>query len=211
MQLPILPWREFEGYNVEGGWNGIVSTPVHACRRRLIAYRVKGVAMTGRCGAAGRWVLPFALALVLGALPATRARAQMYGFGYGAYGVASPYGGFNYGYPAVAFGLPYPRVGFGYGYGGYGYSYPIAGYSYAYPGLGYSGLGYGYGAYPYVPSYATSGAPYVNPLFGVGLSPLGVNSALSERYMLGRSTGSAYSRSYAPVGSVRTAPPSLRP
>jgi len=167
--------------------------------------------MAGRYGAVGRWVAPFALGLALMTLPAGHARAQLYGFGYGASGLAGPYGGFNYGYPAVVFGAPYPRYGFGYGFGGYGYSYPIAGYSYGYPGLGYSGLGYGYGNVPLVPTPATSGAPYFNPLFGTGLSPLGVNSALSERYVLGRGTGTTYRRSYAPVRPTPAPAPAVRP
>ncbi|MDR3637050.1 MAG: hypothetical protein P4L84_24820 [Isosphaeraceae bacterium] len=154
----------------------------------------------------GHCLLFLAFFLVLSGVPSRTARAQMYGFGPGGYGVAGAYyGGFGHGYPAVVFGSPYPRYGFGYGYGGYGYSYPGYGYSYGYPGMGYSGMGYGYGNFPYVPTLTTSGAPYVNPLFGVGLSPLGVNSALSERYMLGRGSTSYYVRSYAPGTPQRPA------
>ena len=161
--------------------------------------------MMGRTGGRGRWLSVLGFAIILVAASGTRARAQMYGFGYGGYGIAGP-GYAGYGYPAVVFGMPYPRYGIGYGFGGYGYNWPMAGYSYGYAGLGYSGMGYGYGAYPYVPTAATSGAPYVNPLFGVGLTPLGVDSALSERYMLGRGNPSTYVRSYAP-GGRRPEPP----
>jgi hypothetical protein len=151
-----------------------------------------------------------ALAAVLIALSwgPTPARGQMFGYGmpgYGGYGMGG-YGG--YGYP-------------GFGYGGYamgGYGYP--GFGYGYPGVGYGGFGYGYG-YPAVgygfggglgypvglpsPAYGYYGGPYgygisgpgaFNPLFGMGLTPLGVQSAQAERYLLGRGlTGS--SRGYS--------------
>ena len=76
--------------------------------------------------------------------------------------------GFGYGY----------GNGFGGGYGGAGVAYPP--YLYGYPAYGYPpgyGLGMGYG---------WTGPGSSNPLFGVGMTPLGVQSALSERYLLGR-------------------------
>ncbi len=65
-------------------------------------------------------------------------------------------------------GYGYP--GMGYGWGGYGY--PGMGYAYGYPGVNYAG--------PLIAS------PYANSLFGVGLSPLGVNSYFSEANLMGR-------------------------
>jgi hypothetical protein len=127
-----------------------------------------------------RWPLIVTFSFILAALPASPVWAQFLGYGYG-----------------------YPSYGFGYGYGWPGYG---GAYDYGYPGLGY-GYGLGYGGYPAFggaysfgapgPSYVTPYAPLgiynggpgpgvYNPLFGVGLSPLGVNSALAERYTLGR-------------------------
>ena len=63
---------------------------------------------------------------------------------------------------------------YGYGYG-YGYPYPnitaanVLGYS---PGLPYAG--------------PAMSSPYTNPLFGLGLTPLGVQSYVAESNMLGR-------------------------
>jgi hypothetical protein len=143
-----------------------------------------------------------ATVLVLGvALTAGSARAQFVGYapGYGfpgsAYGNGYGYpgyalGGYGYGYPGLGYGYGgYGYPGLGYGYGGYGYP----GYGYGYPGFGY-GLGYGYGGYAYGTGYAgflpyttpLFSDPYSNPLFGLGLSPLGVQSALAERAFLGR-------------------------
>jgi hypothetical protein len=143
------------------------------------------------------------LALTLLALLPGVASAQFLagGFGYGGWG----YGG--YGYPGYGFGgygvSPYA---FGYGYG-YGYGYPAygmayGGIGYGYPGFGgfYPGYGYGYGTlYPnitaanvlgYSPGLPYAGpalsSPYTNPLFGVGLTPLGVQSYFAESNMLGR-------------------------
>jgi hypothetical protein len=66
---------------------------------------------------------------------------------------------------------------------------------YGYPGMGYGYIGVGFGlgadvvypgpiygmAYPFAYNSA-----YWNPLFGVGLSPLGVQSYLFETRLLGR-------------------------
>ncbi len=114
-----------------------------------------------------------------------------YGYGYPAYGYGYPaYGyGYGYGYPAYGYGYGYPM--YGYPAYGYGYGYPAFGYGYGYPTYGYGypayGVGYGYG---YPAGYAYGGlpfaAPYLNPLFGVGLSPLGVQSYFVESNLLGR-------------------------
>ena len=147
-----------------------------------------------------------ALILALLALPPTLAQAQFFGYG---------------GYPGMAYGYGYPGIGYGtygygypaYGYGGFGYGYPgmgYGGYGYGYPGLnynfgygyGYPGLGFGYGGYSLsVPGFGFWGnspyntlgfaGVYPNPLFGLGLTPLGVNSALGERYLLGRGAPTA--------------------
>jgi hypothetical protein len=126
------------------------------------------------------------------------ASAQFWGggFGYGGWG----YGG--YGYPGFGFG-GYGMSPFGYGYG-YGFGYPGYGMAYGYPGFGgfYPGMGYGYGygfGYPnitsgyalgYAPGLPYAGtmmaSPYTNPLFGMGLTPLGVQSYFAESNMLGR-------------------------
>src|SRR5258708_4988758 len=100
---------------------------------------------------------------------------------------------FGSGYPGYGYGSGYP----GYGYGGYG-GYGVAGYPYMLGAYGYgSGLypGYTYGYTAFngvIPGY-NMGMPYGwtgpgswNPLFGVGTTPLAVESALTERYMIGR-------------------------
>ena len=84
--------------------------------------------------------------------------------------------------PGFGFGNP-PGIGYGYpgmGYGGYGYGYPGLGFGYG--GFAY-GAGYG-GLTPYTSGFTAPGT--YNPLFGLGLTPLGVQSAMAERYVLGR-------------------------
>jgi hypothetical protein len=146
---------------------------------------------------AARWSRIAVVAVILVALPAMPARAQFFGAGYG-----------------------YPAYGYGYGWPGYGGTY-----GYGYPGLAY-GYGFGYGGYPafgggyYAGGVGTSiVAPYApfgiyyggpgpgvyNPLFGVGLSPLGVDSALTERYMLGRRL-TQYQRGYGTAPPAGTMP-----
>ncbi len=148
------------------------------------------------------------VALTLLALLPGVASAQFLGggFGYGGWG----YGG--YGYPGFGFGgygvSPYIYgYGYGYGYPGYGMMYGGMGYGgmgYGYAGMGgfYPGYGYGYGygtLYPnitagyalgYSPGLPYAGpamsSPYTNPLFGMGLTPLGVQSYFAESNMLGR-------------------------
>ncbi len=128
------------------------------------------------------WPAFLALAILLVSSKTARAQFPGYGgmgmaYGYPGWG----YGGF-YGYPAMRFGYGYgamgygfPGMGFGY-YGGYGY--PAYGYGYGYPGFGYSGFGYGN------PGFYSPGL--FNPLFGVGLTPLGVQSYMYETQVLGR-------------------------
>ena len=120
------------------------------------------------------WVL--ALALVSFAFTPRTCQAQFFGYGYGYPGF---YGGYGYGYPMMGYGIG------GLGYGGFGY--PMMG---GYGTMG--GYGYGYG-YPFgagYPGFSYAGAllsnPYTNPLFGVGLTPLGVNSYFTEMNLLGR-------------------------
>jgi hypothetical protein len=97
-----------------------------------------------------------------------------YGYGYG-FGMPGFGGGF---YGAPVFGIGYPAMigGFGYGfggpiwggYGGYGFGYAPVGFFGGYPGLGY-------------------GMPGLwNPLFGAGLTPLGVASFQYETQVFGR-------------------------
>ena len=91
------------------------------------------------------------------------------GWGYGGY---YAYPGMGYGYGMMGYG--YPMMG-GAGYGGYGY-YP--GFAYGGPGFRYYGFGYGN------PGFYTPGL--MNPLFGVGMTPLGAQSYLYETQVLGR-------------------------
>jgi hypothetical protein len=65
----------------------------------------------------------------------------------------------------------------------------MAGPGFGYDGLGYGygGLGYGYGGYGYAPGgIGMSGVGYWNPMFGVGLTPLGTSSYMMEANLLGR-------------------------
>lgn len=142
------------------------------------------------------------LALFLILTPAEDAGAQFMGYGYGygypgwgygGWGGVYPgwgYGGFGYGYPVAGFaggaaytypGLAFPVVtGYpAYGMGGYG------GWGWGYPGYGYGGMGYW--AYGYMSGgIGMSGVGFWNPMFGVGLTPLGTQSYLYETQMLGR-------------------------
>jgi len=112
----------------------------------------------------------FALILTSVFLVPGQARAQFPGYGLG----------YGYGYPA-----------YGYGYPGFGYGYP------AYPvGFGFSGYGFGFGpaAYGYVAGFPPvlpyggpqALSPYANPMFGLGLTPLGTQSYFFEANSLGR-------------------------
>ncbi|MBV8384926.1 MAG: hypothetical protein JOZ63_20235 [Planctomycetaceae bacterium] len=130
------------------------------------------------------------LALAILALPSTAARAQI--IGYGGFGSGYPgfgYGGYGYGYPGFGYygGYGYP----GFGYGGYGY-----GSNFALPGYGYGYPGYNLGVPQFISP--TLGTGYVNPLYGLGLSGLGVQSAPAEQILSGRGDQglAGYSRGY---------------
>jgi hypothetical protein len=138
------------------------------------------------------WSLIVALAIVL--MPTGTAHAQ-WGFGGGGWGYPGwGYGGWGwggYGYPSFAYNYGYPGYGLGnipvsgnfimggpgFGYGGYG------GMGYG----GYGGMGYGFGGFGYAPGgIGMSGVGYWNPMFGVGLTPLGTQSYMMETRLLGR-------------------------
>jgi hypothetical protein len=135
------------------------------------------------------WPLIVALALIL--MPAGKAHAQF--MGYGGYGFGYPgwgYGGWGwggYGYPGGYYNYGYPFYGMGnfpvygnfnMGYAGFGYG----GYG-GYGGFGGYGLGYG----GYMPGgIGVSGVGYFNPMFGVGLTPLGTQSFFVESKLFGR-------------------------
>ena len=79
----------------------------------------------------------------------------------------------------------------GYGYGMPGYGYGVAGYGFPQIGFNYAysaALGYG-------SPIATS--PYLNPYFGLGLTPLGLQSYLTESNLLGRGQLQASQRARA--------------
>jgi hypothetical protein len=153
------------------------------------------------------------LVLAILLVPARPARAQFPAYGGGGMGFAYPawnYGGF-YGYPGMGYdGMGYGYGGMGYGYGGMGYGYGGMGYGYGGMGYGYGGMGYGfpgmgggfYGGYGY-PGYAYGGPGFqyygfgygnpgfytpglMNPLFGIGMTPLGAQSYMYETQVLGR-------------------------
>jgi hypothetical protein len=145
------------------------------------------------------------------AISPTTSRAQF--FGYGGYGY-SPYA-FGAAYPGFGYG-GLPNWGYGYGFGGFGFPFGVTGYpQLATPFNAYQGVGpYGYAAY----GYGYPIGAYANPYFGLGLSPLGVQSAVTERYLLGnpgyRYRAPTYVRGYGPVRSsggnvVRSAPAAI--
>jgi hypothetical protein len=139
-----------------------------------------------------RWTV---LAVALLASSPGEARAQF--FGYGGFGFPGfGYGGF--GYDQFLFGgLGYGGYGFG-GYpASYGYGYPGVGYggfNYGYPGLGVTSFGVGYGGFS---PYLVPQLPYWNPYFGLGLTPLGVQSAVTETAIVRGAGG--YSRGYVAI------------
>ena len=143
-----------------------------------------------------------ALALALGILPAATARGQLMGYGGMGYG-GMGYGGMGYGYPGMGYGgmgYGYPGFGYGgYGYGGYGYGLPVGGSGYGY---GYPGFGYGY--FPFLPGLS-------NPLFGVGMTPLGVQSALFETNVLGRGRPANPAVTVLPYRTTAVDPPANNP
>jgi hypothetical protein len=118
---------------------------------------------------------------LLALAPAAKAQFPMYGGMYG--------GGFPGGYGMPMFGggyfggMGYPMMagGFGYGYGYPGWGGGFGGYGYG----GFGGYGYGPGAfYGGYPGYGMPGLS--NPLFGVGMTPLGAQSFMYETQVLGR-------------------------
>jgi hypothetical protein len=123
-----------------------------------------------------------ALAILLIASPPVHAQFPPFG-GMGPYGYGPGWGyGGYYGYPLMGPGYG----GYGYGYPWYGYGYPGYGFGYGYAGLGagyYGGYGYPGFGYGYAGVYSRG---LVNPLFGTGLTPLGVQSYLFETQGLGR-------------------------
>ncbi len=138
--------------------------------------------LTKCLGSLGRTLI-LALAIVL--FSSVTASAQFPAYGGGGIAVGYPgwgYGGFC-GYPAVGYGYGglygYPAMGYGgIGFAGAGYGYGYGGFGYGYPGFQYYGFGYGN------PGFYTPGL--LNPLFGVGMTPLGAQSYLYETQVLGR-------------------------
>jgi hypothetical protein len=137
-----------------------------------------------RFGRSG-WAVILALAILLVSARTASAQFPAYGgggmaFGYPGWG----YGGF-YGYPAIGYGYGYGGIGYGSGAVGYGYPGPAYGFP-AWGGNFYGGYGYpayygfGYGN----PGFYTPGL--LNPLFGVGMTPLGAQSYMLETRVFGR-------------------------
>jgi hypothetical protein len=137
----------------------------------------------GRLG----WASVLAAAILL--VSSAPAHAQFPAYGGG--GLAVGYPGWGMGYGGMGYGgMGYGGMGYGgMGYGGMGYGgmgYGGMGYG----GMGYGGIGYGYPGFTYYgfgygnPGFYTPGL--ANPLFGVGMTPLGVQSYLYETQVLGR-------------------------
>jgi hypothetical protein len=133
----------------------------------------------------GRVIRTLIVALAIVLMPTGKADAQF--MGYGGWGYPGwGYGGWGwggYGYPSIAYNYGYPGYGFGTipvagnfvmgaaGYGGYG---------------GFGGYGYGFGGFGYAPGgIGMSGVGYWNPMFGVGLTPLGNYSYMMETRLRG--------------------------
>jgi len=129
--------------------------------------------------AAARFLPSLVLFVILCTVPAVPASAQ---WGFGGWGGGWGYPGWGWGYGGIM-GMPngYPGGGMAYGYanspGPFGPPY-LAGYGFY--GLPVAGLPIGFPGYGLV-------AP--NPMFGLGLTPLGAQSGLAEAYLLGRGTG----------------------
>jgi hypothetical protein len=145
--------------------------------------------LTKRLGRSG-WTLILALAILLVSSQTANAQFPAYGgggmvAGYPGFGFGMGYPGMGYGYPIGGYGIgPYGMDGFGgMGYGGVGYGgmgYGGMGYGMGYGGFGYGGYGYGY------PNIYAQTSPLYNPLFGVGLTPLGAQSYMVETQLFGR-------------------------
>ena len=141
-----------------------------------------------RLGRSG-WTLILALAIVL--VSSQTASAQFPAYGGGGFAVGYPFFGYGYGFPGMGYGYGHPIGGYGigpYGMGGYGYGMGYGGMGY---GMGYGGFGYGYPGYGYgygygYPNIYARTSPLYNPLFGVGLTPLGAQSYILETQLFGR-------------------------
>jgi hypothetical protein len=125
-------------------------------------------------------ILVLALAILVAS--SGKAEAQFPAYGGGGWSIGYPGFGFGYGFPGYGFGgFGYPGMGYGYGMGypgvGFGYGYPGMGYGY---GFGMPGYGYGFG------NIYTYSSPLYNPMFGVGLTPLGAQSYIVETQLFGR-------------------------
>jgi hypothetical protein len=103
----------------------------------------------------------------------------------------------GYDWPYGGMGYPFPSFGYGMYGSPYGFGFPGVGYGYGALGFGYPGLGIGYPAFGYGgPLFAN---PYANPLFGVGLTPLGLQSYNTELNFMGRGRASPIPPGGAPV------------
>ena len=124
----------------------------------------------------------------------------MPGYGYGMLGYGMGYGmGYGYGMPGFGYGMGYGYGMPGFGYGmGYGYGMPFYGYgmgAWGNPGLGFYWGSPGFGVFGSGSPLVNS--PYLNPLFGVGMTPLGLQSYLVETNLLGRGQLGAAQRARA--------------
>ena len=169
--------------------------------------------LTQRLGRAG-WTLILAMAILLVSSQSAHAQFPAYGgggiavgypffgYGYGLPGMGYGYGELGYGYPIGGYGIGpygmggYGGIGYGMGYGGMGYGMGYGGMGYGgmgYGGMGYGGMGYGmgyggfgYGGYGFYPNIYAQTSPLYNPLFGIGLTPLGAQSYMLETQLFGR-------------------------
>jgi hypothetical protein len=137
-------------------------------------------------------------------VPPATARAQFPGYGWGDGFAGYGFPGFGYGAYAGPYGLGMPGYGYGFGMPGYGfglgYGFGVPGYGYALGGYGVPGIGIYYG----YPAFGVEGSgsaivnhPYLNPLFGVGMTPLGLQSYVTESNLLGRGQLAAAMRARA--------------
>ena len=126
------------------------------------------------------WSLTLALVIIL--MPSRKTDAQMVGYGVAVGPPSNVYwnGSPTVNYPFTSFGSAYPGMGYG------GMGYPVTGYG----AIGYGGVGYPafrYGGVGYGPGYAGYyRTGWRNPLFGVGLTPLGTQSYMRETRLFNR-------------------------
>ena len=143
--------------------------------------------MSSTLGVIRSTTLSLLLSVATLALASGEANAQFpeYGWDYsfpdrGFGGSISPYGygmtGFDYGMS----GFAYPGMASGYDYG-------MGGFGYGVPDLGYPGISYGYGVGQAFGDGDTATAfPFMDPLFGVGTTPLGGQSLVTDSNRVGR-------------------------